>query len=125
MDAKGTILLIEDEPDIRAVYSEVLMGAGYNVLEASDGKAGLDLALQEHWDICILDIMIPVLDGVHVLKIVKTNEKTKNKPVLLLTNVDNENLITEAFEYGAAGYLIKAEITPENILNEVTSYLNK
>lgn len=121
--AKKTILIIEDEQDIREVYSEVLQDEGYNVIEAADGKEGLSLALNEDWDLMLLDIMIPQLDGVSVLKLVKNEASVKDRPVILLTNVGNENLIAESFEYGAQGYLIKAEITPDKILSEVKNFI--
>lgn len=123
MDQLKTILLVEDEPDIRSVYAEFLTSAGYKVLEAADGKAGLALATSNNWDIMLLDIMIPTLDGVNVLKLLKNNPSLKEKPIILLTNVGNEGLITECFEYGADGYLIKAEITPDKILAEVQNYI--
>ena len=121
---KKTILIIEDEPDIRAVYTEVLSSEGFGMLEAEDGKEGLELALAGEWDLMLLDVMIPVLDGLGILKIIKGTDTVKDKPIILLTNIGNANLISESFELGAAGYLIKAEITPDKILNEVKNYLS-
>lgn len=121
---KHTILIVEDEPDIREVYSEFLVSEGYGVEEAADGKQGLEKARTCKWDLMLLDIMIPELDGISLLKLLKNEEGLKSRPVILLTNVGNENLISEAFEYGAEGYLIKAEITPDKILNEVQNFLS-
>lgn len=123
MDETKTILLIEDEDDIREVYTEFLEGEGYSVVSSADGKQGLEIARKDHWDLLLLDIMIPGLDGISLLKVLKTDSTLKQRPVILLTNIGNENLISEAFEYGADGYLIKAEITPDKILNEVRNYL--
>jgi two-component system response regulator ResD len=120
-----TILLIEDEEDIRLVYAEVLRDSGYKVLEAVDGNAGLKRALEDGWDLMLLDIMLPGLDGMQILKKVKENDKMKSKPVILLTNLGNENIITEGFDLGAEGYLIKSEITPDKIIEEVQVYLSK
>lgn len=118
-----TILLIEDDPDIREVYSTVLKQENYNVLEAVDGKAGLALARENAWDLLLLDIMLPELDGVSLLKLIKNEPGLKDRPVIMLTNIGNENLISEAFSYGAEGYLIKAEITPEKILDEIKGFI--
>ncbi len=123
MPEKKVILLIEDEKDIRALYAEVLRDAGYDVLEASDGEVGLDIAQHGEWDLMLLDIMIPKVDGVTLLKRMKADMETRKRPVILLTNLGSETLITECFEFGATGYLIKAEVTPDSIINEVKNYL--
>ena len=109
LNIKRTILVIEDEPDIRELYSEFLRGEGYEVIGASDGKEGLQIARTQEWNLLLLDIMIPELDGISLLKLIKGDDNLKDKPVILLTNVGNEHLITESFHYGAEGYLIKAE----------------
>lgn len=124
MEDKKVVLLIEDEADIREVYAEMLRDSGYKVIEASTGKQGLEMARNEPWNLMLLDVMIPELDGIAILKLLSSEEGLSGKPVILLTNIGNENLISEAFEYGAEGYLIKAEITPDKILNEVDSYLS-
>jgi len=118
-----TLLLIEDDDDIRLVYAEVLRDAGYKVVEAIDGNVGLEKALAGGWDLLLLDIMLPGQDGVQILKRVKDTDPIKNKPVILLTNLGNEHVINECFDLGAAGYLIKSQITPGNIVEEVRNYL--
>jgi len=119
-----TILLIEDEEEIRIVYSEILREAGYKVLEASDGIIGLKRALDDNWDLLLLDIMLPGEDGLHILKAAKENIRLKFKPVILLTNLGNEAIINESFKVGADGYLVKSQITPDKIVEEVRQYLN-
>jgi len=124
-EAKKTILLVEDEEDMRLVYAEVLREVGYRVLEAADGDAGLKRALEDQWDLLLLDIMLPGSDGLHVLKYIKENDRLKTKPVILLTNLGSEPIISEAFNSGADGYLIKSEITPDKIVAEVGNFLTK
>ncbi len=116
------ILLVEDDSDIRMVYAEVLRDNGYKVLEAKDGDIGLKRAFADEWDLVLLDIMLPGEDGMKILKHIKTNEKLKSKPVILLTNLDSESIISEGFSLGADGYLIKSEITPDKIIDEVKAY---
>ncbi len=118
-----TVLIVEDEADIRALYSEVLRDAGFNVIEAPDGTTGLDRAAEGNWDILLLDIILPGSDGVNVLKKIKANPAINNKPIILLTNLGVEHVINECFEIGADGYLIKSEITPDKIVEEVVNYL--
>lgn len=117
------VLIIEDEADIRTVYAEVLREEGYEVDEAGDGSSGLQKAFDGNWDILLLDIILPGSDGLNVLKKVKANEAVKDRPVILLTNLGAENIINDCFELGAAGYLIKSEITPDKIVAEVNSFI--
>ncbi|KKS16564.1 MAG: Response regulator protein [candidate division WWE3 bacterium GW2011_GWC1_41_7] len=120
-----TILIIEDEADIRLLYAEVLRDAGYNVHEAADGTTGLEKALKEDWELLLLDIVLPGNDGVNILKKIKENSTLQKKPVLLLTNLGVEHVINDCFELGANGYLIKSEITPDKIVNEVGNYFHE
>ena len=117
------ILIIEDEEDIRSVYAEILKDAGYVVSEAADGVNGLAMAQQGSWDILLLDIMLPGEDGMQLLREIKKNDALKQKPIILLTNLENDTIITQCFELGASGYLIKSEITPDKIVAEVAGYL--
>ncbi|MFZ5425250.1 MAG: response regulator transcription factor [Patescibacteria group bacterium] len=123
MDTKKTVLIIEDEQDIRDVYTEVLQDSGYIVIGAGDGNTGKDMAFNQPWDLMLLDIMLPGEDGLHVLKEVKSNPNLANRPVILLTNLGSEPIINESFNVGADGYLIKSEITPDKIIAEVDNYL--
>lgn len=120
---KKIILLVEDETDIRKIYSEVLAEAGFEVQEASDGTTGLQMAQAGAWDLLLLDIMLPGHDGIHILKELKKIEELIQKPILLLTNLENETIIAECFAMGADGYVIKSEITPDYIVAEVKKYI--
>jgi two-component system response regulator ResD len=123
MEQKKIILLIEDENDIRKIYAEVLTEAGFTVKEAADGTQGIQMAKNEPWDLMLLDIMLPGEDGIHVLKDLKQVPTLVEKPVLLLTNLENETIIAECFDMGADGYVIKSEITPDYIVAEVKKYI--
>ena len=120
---KNNILIVEDEHDIREIYAEVLSTAGYKVSQAADGEKGIQKIRDEHWDILLLDIMLPGKDGLKILKEMKENPQLKKGPVIALTNLNSENIIQEAFGSGADGYLIKSEITPDKIVDEVTRVL--
>ncbi|MBW6442138.1 response regulator [Patescibacteria group bacterium] len=116
---KNNILIVEDEHDIREIYAEVLSTAGYKVSQAADGSVGMQKIIDEHWDLLLLDIMLPGKDGLKILKEIKENPELKKGPVISLTNLNSENIIQEAFGQGADGYLIKSEITPDKIVDEV------
>lgn len=121
-DDKKVILIIEDEHDIRLLYSEILSDAGYEVLQASDGTLGLEMMKNEPWDLLLLDIILPVKDGIRILKELKVSPETKKGPIIMLTNLNSEHIIAEAFKLGAEGYLIKSEITPDKVVQEVESF---
>jgi two-component system response regulator ResD len=119
------ILLVEDENDIRVLYAEYLRDRGYVVIEAPDGDSGMQKALSEEWDLMLLDIVLPGQDGVQLLKTIKSNEKIKDKPVIVLTNVNIESVLNEVFRLGADGFLVKSEITPEKIVSEIQAVWQK
>lgn len=120
-----TVLLVEDETDIREVYAEILQDAGYIVAQAEDGEVALAKSVSEKWDIMLLDIMLPKVDGLEVLKKVRSANRDSRKPIILLTNLGRESIIKEGFELGANGYLIKSELTPDQVVTEVKGFLSK
>ncbi len=117
--------MIEDEPDIRSLYAGYLRDSGYEVAEAGDGIAGYTKATQEDWDVMLLDIMLPGQDGIALLKKIKSDPKNSGKPIVVLTNLSVESVVSQVFDEGADGYLIKSEITPDKIVTEVESVLQK
>ncbi|OGC46466.1 hypothetical protein A2V49_04260 [candidate division WWE3 bacterium RBG_19FT_COMBO_34_6] len=121
---KKTILLIEDEVDLVDLYTEILNEAGFNVIPAYDGEEGIIKAKNEHWDLMLLDIMLPEKDGMAVLEELQKLEDSKKGPIVLLTNLNSEDLIERAYKLGADDYLIKSEISLEDITKKVISYLS-
>ncbi len=113
------ILIVEDEQDIRELYSEILREEGYEVTEAWDGQVGLKEALSGKFDLILLDIMLPKVDGLHILKEIKKKPELSKTPVILLTNLGADAVIKEAFTLGAEAYIIKSEYTPDQVINEV------
>lgn len=119
------ILIVEDEEDIRMLYKEVLLEAGYAVEEAADGIIGWNKIKNVDWQILLLDIMLPGKDGIHILKEMQQDPKLKKGAIIALTNLNSETIIKDVFTYGADGYLIKSEITPDRVVSEVNGFLPK
>jgi two-component system, OmpR family, response regulator ResD len=117
------VLIIEDEHDLRGLYAEILSNAGYQVEQAPDGEIGIDKTKNTDWGIMLLDIMLPGRDGLRILKEMKDNPDYKKGPVIIITNLNSEHIIQEAFNLGADGYLIKSEITPDKVIDEVKEFL--
>jgi len=123
MSDKKKILLIEDEAFISDMYKIMFEKQGFLVDTASDGKEGLEKTESGDFDLILLDIMLPKMNGLEVLKEVrKEGAKAKKTPVFLLTNLGQENVIKEALKIGAQGYLMKANLLPQQIVDEVNDF---
>lgn len=103
---KPTILIIDDNNDIRQ-YERTLLQDDYFVLEASDGKEGLEIARKEVPDLVICDVMMPVMDGLEFTQQLKTNTATSHIPVIMLTAKNLEEHRAEGYEQGADSYITK------------------
>lgn len=124
-DTPQTICIVEDDYFVRDLYDRAFKRKGYNVLTAVDGAEGLEKIKSNKVDIVLLDIMLPKINGIDVLKDVKKEgSPTKGLPVYLLTNLGQEEIIKEAFKIGAEGYLLKAKMTPDQVVAEIESYLS-
>lgn len=121
--AAKKILIIEDEAFLAKLYSGELIKAGFQVKLASDGSTGLQTLEAESFDLLLLDIMLPDINGLEILRQWRAKHPASLMPILLLTNLGQDDVIKEAFTLGAKGYLIKASYTPQQVVNEVISTL--
>ncbi|MBI2018458.1 response regulator [Candidatus Daviesbacteria bacterium] len=117
------IILIEDENFIRDLYVRQLTKAGFQVKSAMDGQSGLNMLKSEPFDLLLLDIMLPGMNGLQVLREFKTQNPNSKMITILLTNLGQEAVIKEGFELGAQAYLIKASYTPDQVVMEVKNAL--
>lgn len=124
MDPKPKkIILVEDEDFIRDLYARQLTKAGFLVKTAADGQTGLELLKNEVFDLLLLDIMLPGMNGLQLLRAFKTQNSKSPMITILLTNLGQEAVIKEGFELGAQAYLIKASYTPDQVVQEVKNAL--
>ncbi len=107
-------LVIEDEPLLRMALCDTLRAEGFELLEAGDGQAGLDLALREAPDVILLDLMLPVRDGFSVLRALREDRLTS--PVIILSARGEEWDRIQGFEVGADDYVVKPFSTAELLL---------
>jgi len=118
-----TVLCIEDEHFISELYSRALTKAGYKVTIISDGNEALDSAKKENYDIILLDLMIPNLTGIEILRSLK--DPNLNPPItskiVIITNLEQSDEVKADIEKQADGYLIKAELTPHELVDFVNS----
>lgn len=121
---KQKIVLIEDDRLIREIYTFTLQKANYNVLVAVDGQEGIDLAKNNpDAKLILLDVIMPKMNGVEVLQKLKADLAVQNIPVILLSNLTDEKIVDEAMKYGAYGYLVKAQISPTQLVGKVKEIL--
>ena len=123
MSHAKTILIVEDEKPVRYPLRDKLTWEGFTVFEAEDGQEGLKKALELHPDIILLDIVMPKLDGLTVLKKLRLDAWGKDAIVILLTNLGDIDKIASAAESGVADYLVKADWKLEDVVLKVREKL--
>lgn len=119
------ILLIEDEKAIADMYEMRLQKAGFEVELAGNGAWGLKMAHKMRYDLIIMDIMMPAMNGCEMLKKIKKESLNHDVPVIVLSNSAQDKDIEEAKQCGAVGYLLKSKITPVKLIKEAKKVLNK
>ena len=120
------ILLVDDDMYIRDLYNEVLKEAGYDVVSRTNGDEALTELSKGGFDLILLDIMMPKLDGIGVLKSLKEKPAAApNGPVILLTNLAHDPVLKEATSLGAQTFLIKADMTPDQLIEKVKGFLGE
>ncbi|MCB9802862.1 response regulator [Candidatus Nomurabacteria bacterium] len=119
------VLIVEDDDFLSQMYAAKLELEDFNVLTAMTGTAGLKLAQKELPDFILLDLNLPEMDGFEVLRNLKADEKTKNIPVLILTNFSQKEHIDKCLDLGAEDYLIKAHFVPSEVVAKIKGILSK
>ncbi|MEX0870087.1 MAG: response regulator [Candidatus Spechtbacterales bacterium] len=119
------ILFIEDEAAMQKAMSDLLIAEKYEIIAALDGEEGLLKAKQESPDLILLDLVLPKKDGFTVLDELKSEEETKDIPVMVLTNLETNEDIQRALDAGARTYLVKANYEPTDVLAKIDNILKK
>ena len=120
----ATVLIVDDDPVIAMMYTLGLERAGYSVLVAKNGQAGLDMALKARPDLILLDIRMPILDGIEVLARLAADSSTREIPVVMLSNYSEPALVDRIVRLGAKQYIVKIETTPSEVAAVVAQHLN-
>jgi CheY-like chemotaxis protein len=119
------ILLIEDSMTIRFMYRGILENAGFVVFAAENGGNGLKAAKEKMPDIILLDLLLPDMHGLEVLKAIRANPATKSIPVVILTNLKEMEEIQKAISLGANYYGYKGQDSPQKIVGIIQKILEK
>jgi DNA-binding response OmpR family regulator len=124
MDAASKVLVVEDEKSLRDVLCDKLRSESIGVIEAENGKIGLELALSEHPSLILLDLLMPEVSGSQVLKKLRNDSWGKSATIIILTNVNDQERIADAVTQEAYEYLIKSDWTLEDIVAKVKEKLS-
>jgi DNA-binding response OmpR family regulator len=120
----ATILIVDDDQLLVRMYQKKLENDGYIVITAEDGVKALEKIAEFIPDLILLDIMMPRLNGLELLKKLKLTEQTKNIPVILLTNVGaSEEDSQRGLELGAVAYIVKASNRPAEVVTKIKEIL--
>lgn len=117
------ILLIEDDDIMSRMYKKLFTYKGYDINVAENGEEGFRKAKQFKPDLILLDVMMPKMNGFETLDKLKTEAKTKNIKVILLSNLGLQEELDKAIKKGAIKYVIKNENSPSEVLEIVNSFL--
>jgi DNA-binding response OmpR family regulator len=125
MENSKTILLVEDDSFVSDIYQTKISKEGFKVISAENGIEAIKKLEESIPDLILLDIVMPYMDGIDVLRKIKKEEKWKKIPVILLTNLSDKEKIEEALGIGADDYLIKSHFTPSEVISKVNMVLKK
>ena len=120
---KTTILIVEDESLIRQALAQKLKNEGYQTLEAESGEEGLKKALETKPNLILLDIILPLMDGISVLDALRKDEWGKNAKVIILSNLSDETKASLAKDKGVSDYLIKTNWDINDVVKKIEQKL--
>ncbi|HXK37596.1 MAG TPA: response regulator [Candidatus Paceibacterota bacterium] len=117
------ILVTEDEAPLRNAVSDILNFEGFTVFQAKNGQEGLEIALREHPDLILLDLIMPVMDGLTMLEKLREDEWGKTAAVILLTNINDPEKVAQATEAGTYDFLVKSDWNIEDVVGKIKTRL--
>lgn len=119
------LMLVEDDPTMQRMYQNIFSRAGFEVMTASDGTIVFETAAFNRPDIIIMDFKMPNFNGLFALKELKASPKTESIPVVMLSAYKDDTLVKSATQLGAAGYLQKGDMEPDELVAYITNLLPK
>lgn len=121
--AKNKVLIVEDDKALSGALGDKLISKGFFILTAANGEEGLKTALKDKPDLILLDIIMPKMNGLNMLKKLRGNPWGRTVPVLLLSNDDNPEHIRETLKNNASDYLIKSDWELEKVIDRIKEIL--
>lgn len=115
---------MEDDAFIKDIYKMKFVQEGFEVELAENGIEALKKMEEFSFDLILLDVIMPYMDGMETLKHIRENENWKNIPIIMLTNISEKEKIEEGMDQGVSDYLIKSHFTPSEVVTKVRALLN-
>lgn len=122
MNRESKILIVDDVPKNIQMAMNILKNEGYKMFYSKDGKSALNLVKEHDFDLILLDIMMPMMNGFEVCERLKAEEQTKNIPIIFLSGKDSSKDIEQAYETGGVDYVIKPFINIE-LIKKVNAHI--
>ena len=119
----GTVLVVEDSSSSREIVMRILRREGYVVQGAASAREALDSVGQHCPDLVLLDMMMPEMDGMDLLQVLRSDPQTRELPVIFLSALSDEERIRKAAEMGAQGYLVKTRVSYEELIRQVSRFV--
>lgn len=119
---KKRILVVEDQEDNRRIVRDLVTASGYDLLEATTGEEGIDLAFRERPDIILMDIQLPGIDGYEATRTIKADPRLRHIPIIVVTSYALSGDDEKAFAAGCDGYVTKP-FSPRLLLAKIREYL--
>ena len=119
---KKNILIIEDDAFLQQLYTDLLIGEGYEVKAVIDGTSGLEEIEKGHWDLILLDVMLPGMDGFTIVETLIKDNKKPTCPLVFMTNLDSNDDDKKKLQMGDA-YWIKSNMAPPDFIANVKDIL--
>lgn len=124
-ETKKKILIVEDELSISQLFVETLSSHGFECLTAMNGLEGLNLSLTAKPDIILLDLRMPEMDGITMLKELRKKDEGSKIPVIILSTVNDEKSVSEALQWGVSDFLEKSSWNVDELLERIQSKFDK
>jgi DNA-binding response OmpR family regulator len=119
------VLLIDDDEALTTIFTSALTKEGFQVVASNTGQEGMDKVKTDVPDLILLDQVLPDYSGNDILKQLKGDDKTKNIPVIILSNFSQEELVKEAINTGAVDYVFKYQVEPKDVIQKIKNALSK
>ncbi|TFG35456.1 MAG: response regulator [Parcubacteria group bacterium] len=119
------ILLVEDDSFLIDIYTTKLKESGFSVEVAPEGDEAIRKVKEEEFDLVLLDIVLPKIDGWDILKQIKAESKLKDLKVIIISNLSQKEEVEKGMNLGAEKYLIKAHYTPSEVAKEIKEVLGE
>lgn len=121
---KKKICIVEDEPSIREIYQTVLQENGFEVFTAEDGERGLEVISAQKPDLALIDMLMPVKDGISLIQDMRKDEELSQIPVIILSNLIEEETVAKRNDLKVQFYLVKSLFTPAQVVRVVREVLH-